>query len=170
MPVSTSASGRLGVTRSARGRRSRANASRASSRRSGAPPLATITGSTTNRSTPCSPRALATDRTISAENSMPVFTASAPMSESTLRIWAPTASGSTGNTPWTPTEFWAVTAVRAELPWHPSRAKVLRSAWMPAPPPESDPATVSTRGGAVSALMKNSSSFVRWNRYYESVG
>ena len=29
-----------------------------------------------------------------------------------------------------------------EVPWTPRAAKVLRSAWMPAPPPESEPAMV----------------------------
>src|SRR3954453_8365038 len=35
------------------------------------------------------------------------------------------------------------------IPCTPSASIVLRSAWMPAPPPESDPATVSTRGGVM---------------------
>src|SRR5918999_2201170 len=33
------------------------------------------------------------------------------------------------------------------MPWTPMASMVFRSAWMPAPPPESEPATVSTRGG-----------------------
>ena len=39
--------------------------------------------------------------------------------------------------------FWAVTAVTALTPRKPHAVKVRRSAWMPAPPPESLPATVS---------------------------
>ncbi len=45
--------------------------------------------------------------------------------------------------PRTPVVFWAVMAVMALVPKTPSAAKVLRSAWMPAPPPESLPAIVS---------------------------
>src|SRR6266498_3392750 len=41
----------------------------------------------------------------------------------------------------------SVAAVIADMPWTPWARKVLRSAWMPAPPPESDPAIVSTRAG-----------------------
>ena len=43
----------------------------------------------------------------------------------------------------TPSVFWAVTAVIADVPKTPCAANVLRSAWMPAPPPESLPAIVS---------------------------
>ena len=39
--------------------------------------------------------------------------------------------------------FWAVIAVTALVPYTPWAANVLRSAWMPAPPPESLPAIVS---------------------------
>ncbi len=46
----------------------------------------------------------------------------------------------------TPREFWAVTAVTTDAPWTPPTAKALRSAWMPAPPELSDPATVKTTG------------------------
>ena len=41
------------------------------------------------------------------------------------------------------TEFCAVTAVMADVPCTPWAANVRRSAWMPAPPPESEPAMVS---------------------------
>ena len=44
---------------------------------------------------------------------------------------------------------WAVRAVMAEAPKTPSAMKVFRSAWMPAPPPESLPATVKTRGTCI---------------------
>lgn len=49
-------------------------------------------------------------------------------------------------TPATPCVFCTVTAVTALAPNTPRAAKVFRSAWMPAPPPESEPAIVSTRG------------------------
>ena len=42
--------------------------------------------------------------------------------------------------------FCAVTAVIAEAPYTPRAAKVLRSAWIPAPPPLSLPAMVNTIG------------------------
>src|SRR5215467_6279014 len=35
------------------------------------------------------------------------------------------------------------------MPWTPSASMVFRSAWMPAPPPESEPAIASTRGGVL---------------------
>jgi hypothetical protein len=38
--------------------------------------------------------------------------------------------------------FWAVIAVIAVVPNTPRRMNTRRSAWMPAPPPESDPAIV----------------------------
>ena len=46
----------------------------------------------------------------------------------------------------TPTVFCAVSAVIAVMPCTPQAANALRSAWMPAPPPESEPAIDSTRG------------------------
>src|SRR3954469_21395835 len=53
-------------------------------------------------------------------------------------------SGATGWTPRTSTVFCTVIAVIAVIPCTPQRANALRSAWMPAPPPESDPAIDST--------------------------
>ncbi|MDP8214577.1 MAG: hypothetical protein P9M10_05230 [Candidatus Euphemobacter frigidus] len=41
-----------------------------------------------------------------------------------------------------------MTAVIAEAPKTPRTWKVLRSAWIPAPPPESDPAIVSALGSS----------------------
>src|SRR5438552_9302517 len=46
----------------------------------------------------------------------------------------------------TPTVLWAVIAVMALVPCTPQRANAFRSAWIPAPPPESEPAIESTRG------------------------
>src|SRR6266568_6956180 len=45
-----------------------------------------------------------------------------------------------------PFVFCTVTAVMAVMPNTPSALKVFRSAWIPAPPPESKPAIVSARG------------------------
>ena len=46
----------------------------------------------------------------------------------------------------TPVVFCAVSAVIAVIPWTPQRANAFRSAWMPAPPPESEPAIERTAG------------------------
>jgi hypothetical protein len=43
----------------------------------------------------------------------------------------------------TPAVFCAVSATIALMPWQPVAANAFRSAWMPAPPPESEPAMVS---------------------------
>src|SRR5205814_4032252 len=48
--------------------------------------------------------------------------------------------------PLTPLVFCAVRAVMTEAPYTPNAANVLRSAWMPAPPEESEPAMVSAMG------------------------
>ena len=42
--------------------------------------------------------------------------------------------------------FCTVTAVIAVIPKTPSALNVFRSAWIPAPPPESEPAIVRARG------------------------
>ena len=68
------------------------------------------------------------------------------MSASTARTWASTISGSTAATAVTSRVFWAVIAVIAEVPCTPQAAKAFRSAWIPAPPPESEPAIVSAVG------------------------
>ena len=81
--------------------------------------------------------------------SIPIFTASTPMSSTTARTCSITASGGSGYTALTPSVFWAVIAVIAVIPCAPQRAKAFRSAWMPAPPPESEPAMESSRGGVV---------------------
>ena len=80
-------------------------------------------------------------RSSRASPSIPIFTASTPMSSATARTCADDhlrrdrlrrAS--------TPTVFCAVIAVIAVIPCTPQRANAFRSAWMPAPPPESEPA------------------------------
>ena len=45
-----------------------------------------------------------------------------------------------------PTVFCAVSATSTDVPYAPAAANAFRSAWMPAPPPESDVAIVSARG------------------------
>jgi hypothetical protein len=79
--------------------------------------------------------------------SIPILTASTPMSCATARTCARISSGETASTAVTPTVFCAVMAVTAVMPWTPQAANALRSAWMPAPPPESEPAMDSTHGG-----------------------
>src|SRR5919204_804694 len=77
---------------------------------------------------------------------MPVFAASTPMSSKTASSWARTNSGGSVWTSVTATVLCAVSATSADIPWQPSRANAFRSAWMPAPPPESDVAIVRQRG------------------------
>ncbi len=85
----------------------------------------------------------ATALTTAAEASMPVLTASMWMSSATASICATTMSAGISNTRVTRSVFWAVRAAMALVPYTPSAAKVFRSAWMPAPAPESLPAIVS---------------------------
>jgi hypothetical protein len=53
-------------------------------------------------------------------------------------------------------EFCTVTAVIADMPCTRQARKVLRSAWMPAPPPESEPAIVRAVGGEAVIEMESS--------------
>ena len=62
------------------------------------------------------------------------------MSSTTARTWATIIAGDTASTAVTATVFCAVMAVIAVVPCTPARAKAFRSAWIPAPPPESEPA------------------------------
>src|SRR5881628_3912791 len=152
IPASASASWRFGVTSSASGSNSLTSAARASGCRSGSPDLAIITGSSTIfPSRPCARSRSATSPMIAAVESMPIFTASASKSERTESIYRPTNSGGRLKTPWTPSEFWAVTAVITLIPNTRNAEKVLRSAWMPAPPPESEPAMVRALGTLITA-------------------
>ena len=144
--ASAPASWRFGVTTSASGSTASTSAARAAGWSSASPDFAIITGSRTIRSWRYARRRSATAPTIGAVESMPSFTASAPKSSSTESICRATNSGGRSNTPWTPREFWAVTAVSTDMPKTRKAEKVLRSAWMPAPPPESDPAMVSALG------------------------
>src|SRR3954467_9687527 len=68
------------------------------------------------------------------------------MSSAIAATWATMTSGGIAWTAVTPTVFCAVIAVIAVMPCTPAAANALRSAWMPAPPPESEPAIARTRG------------------------
>ena len=57
-----------------------------------------------------------------------------------------TSSVETASHAVTPRVFCAVTAVIALVPYTPCAANVFKSAWIPAPPPESLPAIVSAVG------------------------
>ncbi len=163
--VSACASGRFGVTTVASGNSRPISVSTASSRSSRAPELATMTGSTTS-GRPRGASASATASISGAENSMPVLAASAPMSSSTASICARAKAGGTSWMAVTPRVFCAVSATMADMPCAPHRANAFRSAWMPAPPPESDDAMVSTlligaSGGAGIRLLPSSLGPVR---------
>jgi hypothetical protein len=80
------------------------------------------------------------------------------MSVTTDSIWAATVAAGIGCTALTPNEFCTVTAVTAQQPCTPHAAKVRRSAAMPAPPLESVPAIVITRGGVTPMSWQPSSS------------
>src|SRR3990172_5678318 len=144
-PQRIAASSRLGVTTVAKGMRSVFTASTASSSRRRWLVADTMTGSTTRFRSRNAPTSRATAPTISFVASMPVLPASAPISERTDRIWSVTKSGARTWTPCTPRVFCAVMAVRTDRPYTPKALKVLRSAWIPAPPPESEPAMVMAR-------------------------
>ena len=144
--VSTAASRLLGVTTVASGTSTDRMASTASSRSSRKPVLATITGSMTVGPREWLWMRSATHRMISLLDSIPVLTASAPMSATMASIWASIISVGVSSTELTPRVFCAVMVVMAQVPNTPMAPKVLRSAWMPAPPPESEPAIVIALG------------------------
>jgi len=65
------------------------------------------------------------------------------------KIASSSARTKSGGSSWiavTATVFCAVSATRTEEPWQPAAANAFRSAWTPAPPPESDVAIVRQRG------------------------
>src|SRR5690606_16408037 len=146
-PSSSSASGVLGVTRLASGSSRLRSASRASSASSLAPEVATITGSSTTCGGRCASSASATAWMTSAEASMPSLTA--PMRKSSKQASICARRNCTGGTctAVTPRVCWAVSAASADRPCTRWAAKVRRSAWMPAPPPESEPAMVRAQTG-----------------------
>src|SRR3982750_4825457 len=68
------------------------------------------------------------------------------MSSAIARVWGKPAWGEASSTISTPSVFCAVIAVIAVIPCTPTRANAFRSAWIPAPPPESEPAIERTAG------------------------
>jgi hypothetical protein len=146
--VRIATSSRFGVTSDARGNSSSTIADTASGSSRGSPEVATITGSSTYGRSECERTPSATARTTSASPSIPDLIAAGRRSAATASIWARTSAGDTRSHARTPSVFCAVTAVIADVPNTPNRMNVFRSAWMPAPPPESEPAIVSaiTRG------------------------
>ena len=119
-PVRVSASGILGVTTAAMGNSRSRRAPTASSCRRESPLLATITGSTTNRRSSGIAEYflsdLVTHSMIALLESIPVFTASAPMSVTTASICDSITLVGTSCTVVTASVFWAVMAVRTEVP------------------------------------------------------
>lgn len=106
-----------------------------------------MTGSTTSEGSWPAAARRATTSMVAAETSMPVLVAATGRSARTAAIWASTSSAGTGWTATTSAVFWAVTAVTAVVASTPRALMALRSAWMPAPAPESDPAMVRATGG-----------------------
>ena len=115
------------------------------------PLVATSTGSTTRCGSRPAFAASATASATAGVPSIPVFTARTAKSVSTLSSCSVTVRGGSGSTASTPRVFCAVTAVSTLVPYAPRAAKTFRSAWMPAPPPESEPAMVSTVVGVMSS-------------------
>jgi hypothetical protein len=150
-PVSAAVSRRLGVITVARGNNLRFIASTASSFSSASPLLATMTGSQTYGESLFRRIASSTTSIIARLPSMPVLVASAAMSPTVWSIWSRTSDGSSSKARCTPSVFCAVMAVTALMPYTPRTEKTFRSAWMPAPPEESEPAMVKAvfmRGGS----------------------
>ncbi len=141
-PEIASASRMFGVTTAALGRR-RARICFGSPVISFPPASASMTGSTTI-GTSCLESTSTTASAVSTVASMPVFAHRMSMSDKTAFICATTILGGTLNISTTPRVFCAVIAVTTEVPCTPRAAKVRTSAWIPAPPPESDPAIVIT--------------------------
>jgi len=135
--------GGLGVTTAANGSITSRIIVIASGSRRASPLAATITGSTTTFGILRMRIRSATAPIISVRESIPVFAAAIVKSSATASICAATKAGSRLATALTPRVFCAVIAVMALVPKTANAAKVLRSAWIPAPPLESEPAMVS---------------------------
>ena len=115
-PSSALASGRLGVTISARGNSHFAMACTVASVPSCAPLVLTMTGSTTRLAIGWRSSAERMASTTCGVPSMPVLAASTPMSPATASICAATMSGVSDSTAVTPSVFCAVMAVMADMP------------------------------------------------------
>ena len=147
MPGSTSASGTFGVTTCAAGSSSDRIASTASASSSRSPPFAIMTGSTTT----CG-RSSSRDRGGDRLDDRGVGEhadldrVGADVADDRFDLRGHQVGGHAPPRQITPSVFCAVTAVIADVPKTPCAANVFRSAWMPAPPPESLPAIVSACG------------------------
>ena len=163
-PSSNSASGRLGVITVASGSNRVRSASSASASSRRAPLVATITGSTTTCGGRWRSSARATASITPALASMPSLTAPMRKSSKQASICASRKPVGGRCTAVTPRVCWAVSAASADRPCTPWAAKVFRSAWMPAPPPESEPAMVralSGRGSVSGSCMRPLCTFVQ---------
>lgn len=124
------------------------------------PLVVTITGSQTTAPSK-ERRKEATSPMTSSVPSIPSLTARGARSSLSVAIVVRSILDdgySTFRTSWL---FWAVSAVITEQPCAPSAWKACRSACMPAPPPESDPAMVHTMGPAASVVGSTRSSNLR---------
>ena len=136
------------MTTVARGSISSISARRAAGSSSSAPDSETITGSsTTGVAGGSSSSARATASIVSRGPEHPDLDRVDADVLGHGATWARMISGGIACTAVTPTVFWAVIAVIAVIPCTPQAANAFRSAWMPAPPPESEPAIDSTHGG-----------------------
>src|ERR1035437_5047717 len=90
----------------------------------------------------------ATACTWAAEHNIPVLTATTGNVSSKSSSWSQTSSTGSGWTVLTTLAVSDTTQVRAVRPWTPKYWNVLRSAWMPAPAEQSDPAIVRATGSA----------------------
>ena len=155
-PAKISASSRFGVTSAASGRSFSHNIFTAFGSSNFAPLVEIQSGSTTNCRLPIADcrfrKKSATTEIFSAENSIPVFTAAGGNSPNTASICCLSILGETVSTPMTRRGFCAVRQAMALAPWTPSAAKVFKSAWMPAPPPLSEPAMVRATGNCLRLL------------------
>ena len=80
---------------------------------------------------------------------MPIFTATGGISSNTASICAASISTGVFVTIVTPVVFCAVSAAMAVMPNTPLASMVFKSAWIPAPPEESDPAMLNTGGNVL---------------------
>ncbi len=124
----TCASGMFGVTTRAIGMRRLARVSLASSTSNVSPPFATITGSTTNFLMPWAESLSATTSIAGVLKSIPVFAASAPISERTASSCSPMNAGGKAWMALTSFVFCAVMAVSTLMPKPPRSVIVFRSA------------------------------------------
>ena len=141
-PARAAASSRFGVTSLAKGNSRLFRAASALGFSNGVPLLEIITGSITS----CSPRRLAkrlaTASMIGCENNIPVFTALTGRLANTASNCASTTLALADWIAVTSLGVCAVTHVTTLAPCTPSELKTRKSACTPAPPPQSDPATV----------------------------